>query len=559
MHNRITTFFIFLAWLFVASTANAAELSASVDRNQISINETLTFQLRYEDQIDSSQLNLDILQQDFEVLGVRPQSSSNVSILNGQVNRQALTMWTITLAPRRQGTLVIPSFNIKGDVSNAIRIEVTDATASRPQDSPMLVSLETDISEAYVGQQILVQVELLAQDRVSNLSGEQLRLDNVQLELLDQKSYRRVENGISWQVVEWQYALIPEQAGTLNLPPQLFSGIINASNYRDPWSTNFNRGQRISARSPAKTVEIKPAPETNGLTWFPAANVGIQSLWSGDTSQMRVGEPITRTIEIVAQGQKASAIPPLPESSSLTYKTYKDQPQLDNQLTALGIVGLRRESQAIVPSAEGLLELPEEQVSWWNTETRTWEEAVLPAETFQVLPAVNAGFAPPSTPRVFLPEDVTSTEPATTVTNPGWQIATVILALIAAFQFWLLFTRRPVKSSPDASTTTNESEKAAWRALNRTLKSGQPAEIRAAILNWNRAILPQQRVYNLENLARNSGSKALADLFRELDQCLYKGDGKPDTVQLGSELESLRQLLTAEPERQQGLNPLYPA
>ncbi len=356
--------FLLLTGLILANLVQAATLTASIDRNKISINETLNFQLRYDEKADTNDLDLSTLKQDFDVLAIRPQNSNNLTIINGQTSREILTIWNITLAPKRQGTLVIPSFNINGTVSNAIRVDVVESSAGLPQQQPMIVRLNPDIKTAYPGQQILIKVELLAQNSVSNLSGDQLRLEDAEVELLDQQSFRKIENGISWQVVEWTYAVFPEKEGTLPIPAQLFTGTLQTNQQRnrfDPFRQQ--RGQRISARSSATALEIKQIPETNGLPWFPANDVRMQSSWSGDTNQMRVGEPLTRKVQVIASGQRASVISPLPDNSSLTYKAYKDQAQLENQPTANGMVGVRQESEAIVPSAAGILELPEQRVS----------------------------------------------------------------------------------------------------------------------------------------------------------------------------------------------------
>ena len=105
--------FLIIMLLQLSTTVNAGNLSSTVDRNQISPNETLTLTVTYDEQVDSSQLDLKNLEQDFEILGVSPQTTSSVSIVNGQASRQASTIWTITLIAKRPGTLGIPAFSIQ--------------------------------------------------------------------------------------------------------------------------------------------------------------------------------------------------------------------------------------------------------------------------------------------------------------------------------------------------------------------------------------------------------------------------------------------------------------
>lgn len=564
MSNRI----VGLVLLLLLSTgATSAELSSSVDRNSISINETLTLTLRYDESISSDSLDLEVLRQDFDVLSVQPQTSNSVSIVNGNYSQQTLTTWTITLAPKREGTLVIPSFNIDGNVSDAIAIEVSRSSGAGTQDTPMLVTLDAEISQAYVGQQILITVELMAQENISNLSGGRLSLPNAHLELLDQESFRRVQNGIAWQVVEWEYALIPEQSGMIEIPPQLFSGVIGAtSNFGFPDPFN-QRGRRISARSNAQQIEILPPPENNGLPWFPARNVQINSIWSGDTSQARVGEPLTRTIEIIATGQRASAIPPLPQPDSPTYKAYADQPGLQDQASTSGIIGTRSESTAIVPSAAGELQLPELRIAWWNTGTETWEETVLPAETLQVLPAQqDSSFAPPdssASPSVSQPEEGDAAEsPVQSGTDSAawfWPISTLVLLFIAVLQTWLLVGKRKAMAMPrekDAKPDQNEAQH--WKMVQRAIRSQNAAKLRQAILNWARISFPGSGVTTLDSLAKRTTDPHLQELLAKLDAALYADGQAPDFAELGKALDQLRRQAARPARPESGLKPLYP-
>jgi hypothetical protein len=541
------------------------ELTSSVDRNQISINETLTLTLRYDDRAGGDDVDLEALRQDFDILSVRPQTSNSVSIVNGNYSQQTRTTWSISLAPKREGTLIIPSFNIDGNVSDAIRIEVAQSTGSPAQDTPMMVTLETQQNQAYVGQQVLVNVELMAQENVSNLSGGQLSLPNAHLELLDQQSFRRVENGIAWQVIEWEYALIPEQSGTLEIPPQLFSGIVGSSSnfgFPDPFN---QRGSRISARSNARQLEVLPPPETDGRPWFPAANVQVNTSWSGDTSQMRVGEPLTRTVEIIATGQRASAIPPLTQADSPDYKTYADQPQLLDRASASGIIGTRRESTAIVPSAEGELRIPEQRIAWWNTGSERWEETLLPAETLQILPAQQgSSFAPPDNFGLDQQEsginaNVDNTDASGT--PPGtawyWPAISLFLVLVVLLQSWLLMGKRN-KPRVEINPDERKNEIHRWRMVKRAIRARDAAKLRQEIINWARVHFPDSGVTTLSGLAKQSGNARLQELLAKLDAALYADSPAPDFDELDKALEELKQQSAKPSDSVARLKPLYP-
>ena len=59
--------FTVLLSLVLPIMAHSATLSSTVNRNQVSTNETLTLVVAIDQQVDSSELNLSPLQQDFEI------------------------------------------------------------------------------------------------------------------------------------------------------------------------------------------------------------------------------------------------------------------------------------------------------------------------------------------------------------------------------------------------------------------------------------------------------------------------------------------------------------
>src|SRR5690606_34445830 len=97
----------------------AGNLTASVDRDTLGLEETFTLVLRYDEQINASP-DYELLQKDFDILNT--QSGTQMSIINGSM--EASTEWKIALAPKRIGKLLIPSFNVDGAISDAIEITI---------------------------------------------------------------------------------------------------------------------------------------------------------------------------------------------------------------------------------------------------------------------------------------------------------------------------------------------------------------------------------------------------------------------------------------------------
>ena len=131
MHTRVTLkrrgrhLRQFAALLFCAllTTQSWAAITATADRTILDSDETLQLLVRVDEQVMFNEPDFESLKADFEILSnSRQQQYSNI---NGVT--QSYTDWNLLLAPKRTGNLVIPSFNYKSDISDAIEITVRKA------------------------------------------------------------------------------------------------------------------------------------------------------------------------------------------------------------------------------------------------------------------------------------------------------------------------------------------------------------------------------------------------------------------------------------------------
>jgi len=544
---------IFLLWL-TSYSAWADNLVATADRTRISINETLNLTLSYDDQVDSRQIDFSALQQDFEILN--NSTSSQVSIINGR--QDVSTTWNLVLLPRRVGAAIIPSFQIDGNFSEAVSIEVSEAAAAGARSQPISVELIVNKDSIAVMEQLLITVRLIASSQVSNLSGDSLSIEGAETTLLNQSQFSEVVNGATWQINEWTYAVFANEATTLEIPGQLFSGIIGSTT-RSIFDSFGGRGQRTLARSPEASVEVTAAPI--GQYWFPASEVRIEEDWpdASAASDYRVGEPITRNISIVAFGQKPETIPPLPEIADESFKIYADQPELISQTTAEHLAGVRSESAAIVPTRAGELRLPEIRIPWWDVEEMLWKEAVLPSQTLNILEAESsASLAPPEN---FAPATVDA-GPAQDEADSSvslWVWTTAAFALLSLVLALLLVRRPKHEVAVENREPNNSGEQKAWSALTRKLKSGTAKEKRTALEQWCRTAWPDSSKPPMQLLASMLSAKAAEELS-ELEQSIYGASGSEASQQdhLLSDLKQLRKNKDAKSEAGSALPPLNP-
>ena len=555
--------------LIQSSIALSAELTSTVDRNRITINDTLSLTVKLDQQADSNSLNLTGLQADFDVLGISPLNSSSITVNNGKTEQIIYTQWSITLAPKREGTLTIPAFNVGGAQSRPINIAVTSSGTANAATSPLSVSVMASEVDAFVKQQIILTIELSAQTNVGNLDGSPLSIDNAEIRDLGQSSGTQIDNGVARQIIQLRYAIFPKQAGQLSVPSLTFTGVQGGSR-----GFFGSRGNRVVARSKALTLNIKEQPNST-FVWLPSENVSIRSELSGDASQYQVGAPITRRITIEAQGQTAEAIPPVSNNQPGTnqaqaFKSYEDKPQLNTANSAQGLVGTRIESMAIVPSIAGELTLPGFKLNWWDVKTQQWRQASVPEET------INVAASSSQKPSVTQTENqsLDSTAPVgnlidntSTQRYPWlWQVIAAILFLVCLVQFILLKRRPAVQAQPSNNTERSENENKAWKTLKSSLDQGEPSSIRKSTLEWAKLIHSDIRPMTLNVLAKMADSPELTNAFANLESQLYGNSSEALSKQeINTIRDSLKQFRqnslnkhAKANDKNNSLKPLYP-
>ena len=574
--TRIKTALLALLLMCSITAASAAMLTSTVNRNSMSTSETLVLSVTYDEQVDASALNLDGLSKDFEILRVAPRNSTSISTINGKTRRVASTQWNINLAAKRAGELRIPAFTINQSRSRAITIKVTTSdsstTKNASQASPLIAIGLAEKLSVYPNEQLIYTIELSAAANVRDISGSALEITGANVELIDQQQLQRIENGLARTIVSLKYAIFAEESGTLTIPSITFTGLIGAQR-----SLFGNQGQQVVGRTQALSVTVKPKPQTNAYTWFPAQHVSVQSSWSSDPHKLQTGVPIVRTITVNARGQLANAIPPfnqLPPSQT-SIKSYKDKPQLSSSKTNNGFASTRVESEAIVVSAAGEIELPAIVINWFNVNTQAWEQATFPAEKLTVSGQAIANPAMISTPNTSAQQTTLASTPAANSSPTAlpknshwaWPLATALLALICLLQWIFLFLRKPKIKQKKANVEAHETESVLWKQLSSDLKSDEPKRIRSSLIAWARCAHPQQPTMSLESLTEQVDS-TLAMNIKKLEESLFSNNSNVQLNEFISEFKSqlsrYRQELIAHKKAENKaqnthqLAPLYP-
>ena len=127
---------------------------------------------------------------------------------------------------------------------------------------------------------------------------------------------------------------------------------------------------------------------SDDASWLPLYQAEIYGTLQGDTSQVKVGEPLRLALTFRATGVGGDGLPSLAQFlQSPNFKLYSDRPVTQQKLTRDGktVYGQRKETITIIPQKNGNLELPEIRVPWWDLVNHR------PAEVSWRPPVMNAG------------------------------------------------------------------------------------------------------------------------------------------------------------------------
>lgn len=556
VHTVVIAWMLCLFALVAQADAPAASLQASVDRTRVNTGETVELTLESDDATLFGKPDMTALEADFEVRDTRQLNS--LTTLEGNVH--ATTRWLITLMPKHSGSIDIPALKLGELVSQPIALQVVEVESSSPSQeqklAPVFMEASLDQDSVYVQAQAVLTVRIYHSVSLfddSNLTP--LQVPDTRIEKLgDTRTYEKQINGIRHGVIEMRYALYPQHSGDMTIPAQEFSATMvqdipqtqAAATSQPAVATSPQPGKLMRVMSDPLPLKVKPQPEhyPANTPWLPARSITLSENWSPDPAHTQIGDSLTRTLVIKAEGLSSAQLPPLPATDVSALRRYPDQPQLSNQASERGLLGSREEREALVPNRPGAIDIPAVDVIWWNTLEDHLEHSSLPAHTLQV--STNPALA------VDMP---VSDNSGVTVIGPPvwpWQLSTVLLSFttLAGFGLWWRGRWQPAltrvaQAGPSPRTVLDD--------LKRASLANDPQATRQALDAWAR-----QQPETLADMAARF--VPLSDALDGLNGALYSETGK---LWLGEDLWKAVKALPAvekpiDPNGAESLPPLYP-
>lgn len=545
---KIIRFICFLFICFNALNAFAAEVDISIDKRVMTEGDTLYLTIDYSGS-DNAAPDLTPLKRDFRI--VSNSSSQQVRFINGNMSQSK--KWTLGLQPIRTGTIKISPIRIGGIISNSESVDVKEVTdiayvpdSRENTNSPYFqIELETDNETPYVQQQIHLFVNIYdsigIQDGAINIS-EESKKNWLIVPLLSQPQIRQETiNHKKLNVFTYAFAAFPQKSGTIELPQFNFDGyyIKNADfgfpNFDDDFAmlgVNFRNvfGQRVPVpmKTKKETISVKPIPAGfSGLNWLPLENLEISGNWSVKNG-FKVGEAISRTVDLTAYGMTESMMPQITFPEVDGFNQYPEKPETSEQIVKGQLVTSAKINNVYIPTKAGNFVIPETKISWFNVRTNKMETAVLPQEKVFVLPNsdLETGNSKPSTPTVeekasqnIASEDKSINEEPVKVSTKLYieraltLVKNNLTAFILAFLVLLFILYRCFAPKKNNHTARN--------AVIRAIKGHDYKKAKEALLVWATEKYYPADINNFNDIANMAKDATFTECLSALNKVLY--------------------------------------
>ncbi len=347
----------------------AATAIATVSTNEVTLDEPFQLQILIDESLSNSDLNISALDEDF--LYSQPSVSSSTSIINGKATRE--TSWLLTLVAKKEGTFTIPAFNLKGNKTAPIQIEVSASTTQKNNVQNIQVKGNLNTDEGYIGESFIYSLTMMIGSRVDNPhlhppQGEGLIIE----QLGEDVRSENIINGRHYIVINRQYSVTPTQSGQLTIEGGVLTGTeLRASRWNNVLKVPFER------TSSPLSLNIKPKPENYQGFWLPTPSLKLTQRFENENidanKSLKVGEPINRELTLSIKNIAQSAMPDLNITYPDTVRVYSDKPvySMDGSHRIMTI------KQVIIPREAGTIELPPISINWFNTKTEQEEVSSL--------------------------------------------------------------------------------------------------------------------------------------------------------------------------------------
>jgi hypothetical protein len=386
MKQKIHYIIILCALMSVSTYAQTPELTASVSKNKLGLNQRVKIQFTINKQgADNFQApNFKNFQ-----IGSGPSQSISQSWING--NASFSQSYSYIVKPLKKGEFLIPAASIKLNnkilKSKPVKVIVLDPVdiPKDPNDPSYIaqqnVHLVAEISKSspYVGEGIYVEYRLYVSQNISvrdfsyTESPQYNGFWNQDIKILGLTTKNGTYNGEPYRYVVLQKALlIPTKSGKLTIDPIKMDIVIGVPTGRGDFFGNaIVRNITKSFASAKKFIQSKELPIEGKPESFNGAVGDFNFIVSSSKNILKSNETATVSVKVTGNGNlKLFELPEIKTPSELEVFTPEQKEKIN--ISSRGIRGSVTKNYTVVPQFRGKYKIPSTEFSYFDLKEKKY-------------------------------------------------------------------------------------------------------------------------------------------------------------------------------------------
>ena len=242
----------------------------------------------------------------------------------------------------------------------------------------------------------------------------------------------------------------------------------------------------ILASPPIQFEARVPAGAEGAKYFLTTNNFHISQSLDRKLEGLKVGDSVTRTVDMTAEDTVGISLPPLKFEAPEGIRLYPGTPKVSEKAERGKIEATRTETATYVLEKEGRYTLPEIVIVWWNPQTKKMNKARLPAIELQV--QANSGYNTEVFASSQEPEEKPVEEPGRTVLDRLKASLHWVVLFLGVFLFLLILRRILSAKGISIRSYLAERRKTESRCRDHLLQAiseGEPLERRQGQLCGN--------------------------------------------------------------------------
>ncbi len=387
--------------------ADGIAISASVDKNSISLDDQIVLELT----VSGNMANLpNPTIPDMGNFTVYSSGrSQSMSIMNGQMSSSII--YRYTLAPKNTGKYTIQPITLEKDGktyrTEPIQVEVLPAGKAPKQAQAsgsgnsgvqatdagrnLFITAGVDKSTAYVSEQVNYTFKFYRRIRLlANPQYTPANFSGFWTEDTAPKSYYSTINGIQYLVTEVKTLLFPTKSGRFDLGAGALQCSVEDFSQNEAgdafFSSFFSGGKTQVVHTNPVTINVLPLPENGKPAGFSGAVGQFKISASLDKKFVRANEPVTLSLTISGTGNiKTVPDPVLPDWQD--FKKYETVNSLNINKDGDILKGSKEFKTIIVPLTAGQKNIRPIAFSYFDPQLRAYRTVSTPDMPLDVKPA----------------------------------------------------------------------------------------------------------------------------------------------------------------------------